>query len=174
MFKNSLNSDKTPHSSLISRLAASTALFAGALVLIIFVFSKLLIHQFFDESFNSQLNEWSAFIAGRINEDKKIAQLVAKNHKLSLIVQTKTELFAFGTDGESISPESLLDPKHDFRKIEVDHDNGQKYIFLLEQNDFSIEQNGFFVWLVSILMIVIGVVYSIQLAQLKPLKWLAV
>lgn len=172
MNKQSKSEEPIVRSSLISRLAASTALLAAAIVLLAVIFFQSMIHQFFNESFKSPLKEWSAMVASRISDDHQLAQAVAKNHKIGIIMQTETGSVAFGTDGQSIDPKILLDPKHNFRQIQVYGHEGQIFTFLLDEKHFVDGHNSLLVWLLSMLLIIIGVVYAVQLSQLRPLKWL--
>ena len=59
-------------SSLISRFAASTAIFAAAIVLLAFFSFHAIRGDVFQDSFESPLDEWSLYIAGRIGEDPGI------------------------------------------------------------------------------------------------------
>ncbi len=172
MSKQFESAEQNGRSSLISHLAASTALLAAAIVLLAVIFFQSMIHQFFNESFKSPLKEWSAMVATRISNDHKLAQAIAKNHKIGIVIQTKNDTVAFGTDGQTIDPKELLDPKHKFRQIQVYAHDGQAFTFLLDEKQFVDGHNSLLLWLLAMLLIIIGVVYAVQLSQLRPLKWL--
>jgi hypothetical protein len=97
---------KTP-SSLISRFAASTAIFAAAIVVLAYLSFHAIRGDIFQDSFESPLEEWSTYIAGRIGEDPEIARFAARNHQMGVLLTTSDGVYAFGPDGEPVTPEYL-------------------------------------------------------------------
>jgi signal transduction histidine kinase len=159
-------------SSLISRFAASTAIFAAAIVLLAFFSFHAIRGDVFQDSFESPLDEWSLYIAGRIGEDAGIAQAAARNHQMGVMLTTSEGVFAFGPDGEPVAPEFLAENHLNVRTIVVQGHGGASYSFYL--SDGAAEgTNRTLLWaLIGGLLFLVGVVYVVQLSQLRPLRWL--
>ena len=159
-------------SSLISRFAASTAIFAAAIVLLAFFSYHAIRGDVFQDSFESPLDEWSTYVAGRIGEDPSIAQLVARNHEMGVMLKTQDGVFAFGPAGEAVTPKFLADNHTNVRTIEVRGLGGATYSFYLG-DDVAVGTNQSLLWaLIGGLLFLVGVVYVVQLSQLRPLRWL--
>ena len=109
---------KTP-SSLISRFAASTAIFAAAIVVLAYLSFHAIRGDIFEDSFESPLEEWSTYIAGRIGEDPEIAKFAARNHQMGVLLTTREGIYAFGPDGEPVTPEFLAENHSNVRTILV-------------------------------------------------------
>ena len=75
--------------SLFSRYAASTALLAAGIVILAFFSFHAIRGDIFQDSFESPLDEWSVFLAGRIGQDPEIAQAAARNHRMGVVLKTK-------------------------------------------------------------------------------------
>jgi signal transduction histidine kinase len=159
-------------SSLVSRLAASTALLAATVVLLAVIFFQAIHGNFFMGAFQTPLKEWSTFVAGRIGDDKDIARAVAKNHQIGVIISIKDGRFAYGPDGEAADPDELLSESADLRQIDVTGHGPQRYSFLLNKQQFASDHGRLLAALIILLLITIGLVYVIQLSLLRPLKWL--
>jgi signal transduction histidine kinase len=159
-------------SSLISRFAASTAIFAAAIVLLAFFSFHAIRGDVFQDSFESPLDEWSLYIAGRIGEDAGIAQAAARNHQMGVMLTTSEGVFAFGPDGEPIAPEFLTENHLNVRTIFVQGHGGASYSFYLGDG-VAEGTNRTLLWmLIGGLLFLVGVVYVVQLSQLRPLRWL--
>ena len=159
-------------SSLISRFAASTAIFAAAIVLLaIFAFQG--IHgNIFEESFESPLDEWSSYLAGRIGTDPEVAQTAAQSHRMGVILTTNEGVFAFGSDGRSTTPEHLREHLGHARTIRVEGLGNLQYSFFLPEDTTTIVVSSL-MWLwIGALLFLVGVVYAVQVSQLRPLRWL--
>ena len=164
-------------SSLLMRFATSTALLAMAVVLIAVIFVHAIRGDIFEAAFQSPLKEWSATVAGHIGSDPVRAQGVARTHKVGIIVSTADERFAFGPDGEPVDADKLLEDTSRFRRIDVHIQHGTQtgqlqYSFMLDKEQFDDDQNPLLMGLVALLLITIGLAYTIQLHLLRPLKWL--
>ena len=159
-------------SSLISRFAASTAIFAAAIVLLAFFSFHAIRGDVFQDSFESPLDEWSLYIAGRIGEDPSIAQAAARSHQMGVMLTTSEGVFAFGLDGEPVAPDFLAENHPNVRTIVVQGHGGASYSFYL--SDGATEgTNRTPLWvLIGGLLFLVGVVYVVQLSQLRPLRWL--
>ncbi len=159
-------------SSLISRFAASTAIFAAAIVLLAVFSFNAIRGDLFRDSFESPLDEWSAYLAGRIGEDPDIAQMAARSHKMGVILTTREGVFAFGPDGQPVTPEFLAQQASTVRTIIVDGHGGMRYSFYLRDSEV-VNTNPSQLWvLIGGLLFLVGVVYVVQLSQLRPLRWL--
>jgi signal transduction histidine kinase len=159
-------------SSLISRFAASTAIFAAAIVLLA-VFAYQGIHgNIFEESFESPLDEWSSYLAGRIGTDPEVAQTAAQSHRMGVILTTNEGVFAFGSDGRSTTPEHLREHLGHARTIRVEGLGNLQYSFFLPKDTTTIVVSSvLWLWIGGLLFLV-GVVYAVQVSQLRPLRWL--
>jgi signal transduction histidine kinase len=159
-------------SSLISRFAASTAIFAAAIVLLAIFSFHAIRGDVFKDSFESPLDEWSSYIAGRIGEDPGIAKAAARNHQMGVMLTTPEGVFAFGPDGEPVTPQFLAENHPNVRTIMVHGHGGPSYSFYLSDG-MTAGTNQSLLWLlIGGLLFLVGVVYVVQLSQLKPLRWL--
>ena len=159
-------------SSLISRFAASTAILAAAVVLLAFFSFHAIRGNIFRDSFESPLDEWSAFLAGRIGEDPDIAQTAARSHQMGVMLTTREGVFAFGPDGQPVTPEFLAQIDSTVRTIIVDGHGGMRYSFYLRDSEAP-GTNPSQLWvLIGGLLFFVAVVYVVQLSQLRPLRWL--
>jgi signal transduction histidine kinase len=159
-------------SSLISHFAASTALLAAAVVLLAVIFFQVMRGDLFMGAFKTPLEEWSAVVAGRIGEDPTIAQAVARNHQIGVVMLTPDGQFAFGPDGEATDPDELLKESTHHRQIDVTGHSDHSYFFVLDKEQFTNDHNYLLAGLIVLLLSTIGVVYAVQLSRLRPLKWL--
>ncbi len=159
-------------SSLISRFAASTAIFAAAIVLLAFFSFDAIRGGIFRESFESPLDEWGSYLAGRIGEDPDVAQGAARNHQMGVMLTTRAGVFAFGPDGQPVTPEFLAQLDSTVRTIIVEGHGSIKYSFYL-RDSVAVGTNPSQLWvLIGGLLFLVGVVYVVQLSQLRPLRWL--
>ena len=165
-------SRKEDGSSLISHFAASTALLAAVVVLLAVIFFQVMRGNFFMGAFQTPLDEWSAVVAGRIGEDPTIAQAVARNHQIGVVMLTPDGQFAYGPDGEPADPAELLKDSTHHRQIDVTGHSEHQYFFILDKKQFADEHNFLLAGLIVLLLITVGVVYAVQLSRLRPLKWL--
>ncbi len=161
-------------SSLLIRLATSSALLAVAVVLLATIFFHAIRGDIFEGAFKSPLKEWSALVAGRIGEDPAIAQAAAKNHRVGVVVTTPDSRFAFGPDGAPANADELSEDNSRFRRIDiwVQHEREVHYLFLLDREQFDDERSPLLIGLIVLLLITIGLAYLTQLNLLRPLKWL--
>ena len=159
-------------SSLISRFAASTAVFAAAIVLLaVFAFHAIR-GNIFEESFESPLGEWSSYLAGRIGSDPELARTAAQSHRMGVVLTTNEGVFAFGSDGRSTTPEHLANHLGLARTIRVEGHGNLSYSFFLPGDTTTIVVSSvLWVWIGGLLFLV-GVVYAVQVSQLRPLRWL--
>ncbi len=162
---------KSP-SSLISRFAASTAIFAAAIVVLAYLSFHAIRGDIFQDSFESPLEEWSTYIAGRIGEDPEIAKFAARNHHMGVLLRTSKGEYAFGPDGEPVTPEFLAENHSNVRTILVHGHGGIRYSFYLSDSPTSGSNQSALWLLIGGLLFLVGVVYVVQLSQLRPLRWL--
>ena len=159
-------------SSLISRFAASTAIFAAAIVLFAFFSLSAIRGDIVRDSFESPLDEWSSYLAGRIGVDPQLAQTAARSHHMGVMLTTSAGVFAYGPDGQPVTPEFLAESHADVRTIIVEGHGGMRYSFYL-RDSLTVEGNHSGLWfLIGGLLFLVGVVYVVQLSQLRPLRWL--
>ena len=162
----------TGPSSLISRFAASTAVFAAAIVVLTVLAFHAIRGDVFQASFESPLTEWSSYLAGRIGTDPDIAQLAAQSHQMGVVLTTDEGVFAFGADGRVTTPEHLAQHLGPARTIIVSGHGNMKYSFFLPEDATTVIESSI-LWLsIGALLFLLGVVYVVQLSQLRPLKWL--
>ncbi len=164
-------------SSLLIRFATSTALLAVAVVLIAIIFFHAIRGDIFEAAFQSPLKEWSATVAGHIGSNPDKARVVARTHKVGVIINTADGRFAFGPDGEPADANELLEDTSRFRRIDVHVQHGEQlqplhYSFMLDKRQFDDDRHPLLIGLVVLLLITIGLAFAIQLHLLKPLKWL--
>ena len=159
-------------SSLISRFAASTAVFAAAIVLLaVFAFHGIR-GNVFEESFESPLDEWSSYLAGRIGSDPEVARTAAQSHRMGVVLTTSEGVFAFGSDGRPTTPEHLAEHLGHARTIRVEGLGNLQYSFFLPEDTTTIVVSSV-MWLwIGALLFLVGVVYVVQVSQLRPLRWL--
>ena len=162
---------KSP-SSLISRFAASTAIFAAAIVVLAYLSFHAIRGDIVQDSFESPLEEWSTYIAGRIGEDPEIAKFAARNHHMGVLLRTSKGEYAFGPDGEPVTPEFLAENHSNVRTILVHGHGGIRYSFYLSDSLTSGSNQSALWLLIGGLLFLVGVVYVVQLSQLRPLRWL--
>ena len=162
----------TAPSSLISRFAASTAVFAAAIVVLAVFAFQAIRGDIFQESFESPLDEWSSYVAGRIGTDPEVARTAAQTHKMGVVLTTDEGVFAFGQDGRSTTAEHLAEHLPHSRTIIVEgHGNMQYSFFLPEDVTTVVASSVLWLWIGGLLFL-IGVVYAVQVSQLRPLRWL--
>ena len=159
-------------SSLFSRFAASTALLAMAIVVLAFVSFHAIRGDIFYESFESPLDEWSIFVAGRIGDDPEIARQVALNHNMGVVLTTNSGTFAIGPDGSDVTPEYLQESFPNARTIVVEGHFGSQYTFHLPSAGRGSRISPGLWGLIAGLLIIVAVTYVVQLSQLRPLRWL--
>ena len=159
-------------STLISKLAATSALLAAILVLVSVYFFDMFSGQLIKESFKSPLEEWSVLVASRIAKYPHMAHNVPLNHGIGIIVITPEKSYAYAPDGSESDIATLLSDSSDYRTIEVPGHNGTKTIFLLTDEQLS-GNNKYILWyLLAFILVIIGAVYIVQVSLLKPLVWL--
>jgi signal transduction histidine kinase len=158
--------------SLFSRFAASTALLAAGIVILAFLSFHAIRGDVFRDSFESPLDEWSVLVAGRIGQDPEIAQAAARSHQMGVVLITKEGTFAFGPDGRPTTPQHLANYLPQARTIVVEGHGVMQHSFYLD--DSAATGSGTFRLWASIgsLLFLLGVVYVVQLSQLRPLRWL--
>lgn len=158
--------------SLFSRFAASTAVLAAA-ILLLAVFSFHAIRgDMFRDSFESPLDEWSSYLAGRIGSDPEIARTAARSHQMGVSLTTDEGVFAFGPDGREVSPDHLAGHHGRTRTILVQGHGNIEYTFYLNDGQSEASSDSMLWLFLAGLLFLLGVVYVIQLSQLKPLRWL--
>jgi len=158
--------------SLFSRFAASTAIFAAAIVLVAFFSFHAIRGDIIRDSFESPLDEWSSFLAGRIGGDPEMARTAARNHSMGVVLTTADGVFAFGPDGTAVTPEHLESHLSRTRTIIVQGHDEMQYSFFLRDGHETASDNSILWALIGGLLFLIGVVYVVQLKQLRPLRWL--
>jgi len=162
----------TGRSSLISRLAASTALLAAAVVVLAFFSYHAIRGATFNESFETPLDEWSEMMSREIGSDPEIARAAARNHKMGVMLMLPDKDYAFGPNGESIEPNAFRHAHAGDRHIYVQTHTGANYSFFFTQGELDNKDNSLLFGLIGGLLSVVGVVYLVQLRQLRPLRWL--
>ena len=163
---------KSPHSSLISRFALSTALMAATVVLLAAVFFHFMRGDLFMGSFEAPLDEWASGMAQLIAADPEMASKVARNHQLGIIIHGDEGETAFAPGGEAIEPDLLIQHAVGFRQIHVSVHGKWAYTFYLDRDQFSEPRYSLIGVFILLLLITVGFVYYVQLSQLKPLRWL--
>ena len=159
-------------SSLISRFAAVTAILATAIIIISYFSFHAMRGDIFRDSFETPLEEWGATMAAQIKNDPEIARRTAMNHKMGVAIIIDGEVHAFGPDGEPISQDLLVGEHAVDRTINVQNHSGTSYYFYLRHNDIAGNSRSSLWSLIAGLLFVVGVVYVVQLSQLRPLRWL--
>lgn len=158
--------------SLLSRIAASTAALAVAIVVLAFFSFHAIRGDIFQDSFETPLDEWSAFLAGYIGQDPAKAQVAARNHEMGVVVTTEDETFAFGPDGRATTPGHLADHFPHARTIIVQGHGERQTSFYLNESAAAGTGTVRLWTLIGGLLFLLGVVYVVQLSQLRPLRWL--
>jgi signal transduction histidine kinase len=143
-----------------------------AIVLLAFFAFHAMRGDIFRDSFESPLDEWSTYIAGRIGEDPAMAQAVSRNHQMGIMLVTSEGAYAFGPDGEPVEPEFLADNHSNVRTIVVHGHGGLQYSFYLKDSEAGGLSSSLLWSLLGGLLFLLGVVYVVQLSQLRPLRWL--
>ena len=159
-------------SSLISRFAASTAVFAAVIVLLAIVAFHTIRGDIFRDSFESPLDQWSVFLAGHIGQDPEIARAAASSHHMGVVLGAGDEVYAFDPEGREVTQEYLEDRYEKARHIIVQGHGDSHYGFYLQNTETSAWGDSMlYLWVAGVLFLV-GVVYVVQLSQLRPLRWL--
>ena len=164
-------------SSLLLRFTTATGVLAVAVVLLAVIFFHAIRGDLFQGAFQSPLKEWSATIAGHIGTEADKAKVVAKTHHIGILMEVPEGRFAFGPDGESVDPDSLVTDSSRYRRIDVHvqhglQGKGMHYAFFLDKDQFTEDRGVLLAGLIFLLLITIGLAYAIQLHLLRPLKWL--
>lgn len=159
-------------SSLISRLAAATALLAAAVIVVAFFAFHAVRGNVFRASFVTPLEEWSVMMGQRIGRDPEIARAAALNHEMGVSIEFDGDTYAFGPDGEAVSQQFLIDEHASDRTILVHGHRGIKYSFFFTQGGITNGNNSALWLLIGGVLFLVGVVYVVQLSQLRPLRWL--
>ena len=158
--------------SLFSRFAASTAVLAAAIVVLAFFSYHTIRGDIFQDSFETPLDEWSAFLAGHIGDDPAMAQAAARNHEMGVVLTTREDTYAFGPDGRTTTAMHLAEHFPHARTIVVQGHGDMQYSFYLNE-DAAPGIASIRLWtLIGGLLFLLGVVYVVQLSQLRPLRWL--
>ena len=158
--------------SLFSRIAASTAAHAVAIVVLAFFSFHAIRGDIFQDSFESPLDEWSAFLAGHIGQDPAKAQAAARNHEMGVVLTTKEDTYAFGPDGRATTPDHLAEHFPHARTIIVQGHGHRQTSFYLNESAAAGTGSVRLWGLIGGLLFLMGVVYVVQLSQLRPLRWL--
>jgi signal transduction histidine kinase len=158
--------------SLFSRFAASTALLAAAIAVLAFFSFHAIRGDIFQDSFESPLDEWSSYVAGRIGDDPETARAAARNHEMGVVLTTHDGVFAFGPDGSQVTPEHLAQHFPRSRTIVVEGLGSMQYSFYLQDHHDSDSDFPMLWALIGGLLFLLGVVYVVQISQLRPLRWL--
>jgi signal transduction histidine kinase len=159
-------------SSLISRFAASTAVFAAAIVLLAVVAFHAIRGDIFRDSFESPLDQWSVFLAGHIGRDPETARAAASNHHMGVVLGTGDQVYAFDPQGRPVTKEYLDENFANARHIIVQGHGDSHYGFYLQNEEAGAWGDSvLYLWVAGLLFLV-GVVYFVQLSQLRPLRWL--
>ena len=98
-----------PRSSLVSHLAASSALLAAVIVLLAVFFFQLFHGRLYEQAFDTPLEEWSGMLANAIGHDQSIAQSAARRHRLGIIVEGENGTIAFDHDGRETTAAALME-----------------------------------------------------------------
>jgi len=168
-------------SSVIMRFATTTGILAVAVVVLAILFFHTIRGDIFQGAFQAPLKDWSATIAGHIGSDTSRAQVVAKTHRIGVIMQTEDSNYAFGPDGKPVEPSELLDDTSRYRRIDVhiqhaaEHGGDNRkmhYTFMLDKEEFDDDRIPLLLGLIFLLLFIIGLAYAMQASLLKPLKWL--
>jgi len=163
---------KQAKSSVISRFALSTALMAATVVLLAALFFHFLKGDLFQDSFSAPLEDWAGNVASRITADPELAAAVARNHNIGIIVSTEEGVTAYAPGGEEVDPETLMQHSDDFRMIEAAGHDQKIFTFFLDHNQISKPRYSLIGGFLALLLVIVGLVYYVQLSQLKPLRWL--
>ncbi len=158
--------------SLVSRFAASTAALAAAVVLLAVALFVLIHGDFFEGRIHATLRGYSLSFAEAIWRDSDLAQAVARRHKVGVVVDTPAGRVAFSPEGEPVDPAAQLAAGPRYRRIEVDGPDGRRISFYWDMVAFARAHIPLLIALIVGLLVMIGVTYAFQLAQLRPLRWL--
>ncbi|MEJ2129790.1 MAG: HAMP domain-containing sensor histidine kinase [Woeseiaceae bacterium] len=158
--------------SLFSRFAASTAVLAAAIVVLAFFSYHAIRGDIFRDSFETPLGEWSAFLAGHIGADPALAQAAARSHEMGVVLMTKDATYAFGPDGRETTAAHLAEHFPHARTILVQGHGDMQYSFYLNEESATVVSSIRLWALIGGLLFLLGVVYVVQLSQLRPLRWL--
>jgi signal transduction histidine kinase len=91
---------------------------------------------------------------------------------MGIVLTTSEGEFAFGPDGTQVTPEHLAQHFPRSRTILVQGHGSMQYSFFLQDRHGSGSDFSMLWALIGGLLILLGVVYVIQLSQLRPLRWL--
>lgn len=159
-------------SSLVSRFAASTAVLAAAIVVLAIGLFAVIHSDFFEGTIDATLRGFTLSMAEVIWRDPDLAQAVARRHQVGVVVETPDGRFAFGPDGEPIDPEVQLNAGRRYRRIDAEGPGGQKISLFWDMVAFARAHIPVLIGSIFGLLLMIGVTYAFQLAQLRPLRWL--
>lgn len=159
-------------SSLVSRFAASTAVLAGVVVFLAIVFFAMIHGDFFEGTIRATLRGFSLTFAEVIWKDPDLAQAVARRHQVGIVVETPDGRVAFAPGGEAVDPEVQLAVGSRYRRIDAEGPDGRRISFFWDMVAFARAHIPLLIALIVLLLVMIGVTYAFQLAQLRPLGWL--
>jgi signal transduction histidine kinase len=163
---------KPGKTSLLSRFALTTALMATTIVLLAALFFHYFRGDLFQGSFSAPLDEWASSMAAMIAQNPEKAADVARNHQLGVIFHTEDGVMAYGPDGNTIAPETLMKHAVGFRQIQVNGHDHNSFTFYLDRDQFTEPRYSLIGIFLALLLFTMGFVYYVQLSQLKPLRWL--
>jgi signal transduction histidine kinase len=166
------NHDTEIKRSVISRLAGSTALLAAVLIVLAIYFFQLLHSVFFNRAYTAPLTNWTTTIAERIIEDPAMAQAVARNHQVGIILDYPEYTIAYDRHGLEIDPSLFTENEGHFRRIEVVFHERYNIVFYLDRAVFGQVENRLLFGVVIAILVVISIIYMVQLSWLRPLQWL--
>jgi signal transduction histidine kinase len=91
---------------------------------------------------------------------------------MGIVLTTSEGEFAFGPDGTQVTPEHLAQHFPRSRTIVVEGHGSMQYSFFLQDRHGSGSDLSILWILIGGLLFLLGIVYVVQLSQLRPLRWL--
>lgn len=161
-----------PSTSLVSRIAASTAVLAASLIVIAIVFFIALHWSFFQGTLDATLRGYSLSIAERLWQHPELAQKIAETHAIGIVVRTPERQLAFDPEGEAMPPDGPVTKSSRYWRIDATGPDGQKVSFYWDRWSFAKGHLPLLVSLIVFLLVMVGITYLFQLQQLRPLRWL--
>lgn len=167
-----MNEARGRRSSLISRFAASTAVLGAVVVVLSVVFFFFIHRETFAGAVQFTLRGYSSILAEVIWEKPDVAQEIARRHRVGIAVATPEGRIAFSPDGQPTELETLESVERSFQRIDLTGPGGQQVAFYWDMVAFARGHTPQLVVMIILLLVLIGVTYAFQLAQLRPLSWL--
>ncbi|MEM7352285.1 MAG: HAMP domain-containing sensor histidine kinase [Acidobacteriota bacterium] len=160
--------------SLLSRFAASTAALAIVVAGLAGLFSVVINGKLVRGAMEGTVRGYSESLTQHIlaSPDPDFLQRVARHHQVALLVELPGVEHAFDPDGETTTPQAVLESVHGFVQVVVPAEGEGRIVYSWNLRHFARLHWPLIIGHIALLFPVIGATYWFQSSQLRPLKGL--